>query len=59
MPDGGTSILLAGLKLMVGLAYAAQTRAVVDDGDDALRLEVERWEPSARAAVAQALAEVG
>ena len=33
---------------MVALGYAAQIRAVVDDGDDALRLEVERWEPEAR-----------
>ena len=48
----------AELELMVALGYAAQIRAVVDDGDDALRLEVERWEPEARAAVALALAEV-
>jgi hypothetical protein len=48
----------AELELMVALGYAAQIRAVVDDGDDALRLEVERWEPEARAAVARALAEV-
>ena len=34
-----------------------QIRAIVDDGDDALRLEVERWEPEARTAVARALAE--
>ena len=33
----------AELELMVALGYAAQIRAVVDDGDDALRLEVERW----------------
>jgi len=43
---------------MVALGYAAQIRAVLDHGDDALRLEVERWEPDARAAVARALAEV-
>ena len=48
----------AELELMVALGYAAQIRAIVDDGDDALRLEVERWEPEARAAVAQALAQV-
>ena len=48
----------AELELMVALGYAAQIRAIVDDGDDALRLEVERWKPEARAAVARALAEV-
>ena len=48
----------AELELMVALGYAAQIRAIVDDGDDALRLEIERWEPEARAAVARALAEV-
>ena len=48
----------AELELMVALGYAAQIRAIVDDGDDALRLEVERWEPEARTAVARALAEV-
>ena len=35
----------AELELMVALGYAAQIRAIVDDADDALRLEVERWEP--------------
>jgi hypothetical protein len=49
----------AELELMVALGYAAQIRAIVDDGADALRLEVERWEPEARSAVARALAEVG
>ena len=48
----------AELELMVALGYAAQIRAVVDEGDDALRRELERWEPEARAAVARALAEV-
>ena len=48
----------AELELMVALGYAAQIRAVVDDGDDALRLAVERWEPEARAAIARALADV-
>jgi hypothetical protein len=44
---------------MVGLGYVTQIRTVVDRGDDALRLEVQRWPPKARAAVARALAEVG
>jgi len=48
----------ADLELMVAPGYAAQIRAIVDDGDDALRHEVERWEPEARAAVTRALAEV-
>jgi len=34
----------AELELIVALGYATQIRAVVDDGDDALRLQVERWE---------------
>jgi hypothetical protein len=49
----------AELELMVALGYATRIRAIADDGDDALRLEVERWEPEARAAVSRALAEVG
>ena len=49
----------AQLGLMVGLGYVARIRALVDDGDHAFRLEVERWTPEARAAVARALAEVG
>lgn len=44
---------------MVGLGFAAQIRAIVDDEDDAFRLEVERWTPKTRAAVARALAEIG
>ena len=40
------------------LGWIALEHRVVVTGDDALRLEVERWEPDARAAVARALAEV-
>jgi hypothetical protein len=49
----------AQLGLMVGLGYAERIRAIVDHRDDAFRLEVERWTPKTRAAVARALAEVG
>ena len=48
----------AELELMVALGYAAQIRAIVEDGDDALRLAVERCEPEARTALARALAEI-
>jgi hypothetical protein len=43
---------------MVALGYAAQIHAIVDDGDNGLRLDVERWEPEARTAIARALAQV-
>jgi hypothetical protein len=61
VPEPGedlSTLSTAELKLMVGLAYVAQIRAIVDDGDDAFRLEVERWAETG-AAVARALAEVG
>ncbi len=40
------------------ISYAQAISAFVDQGEEALRLELERWEPDARAAVASALAEV-
>ena len=46
------------MKFVFAITYAQAIRAVVDQGDDALRAEVERWEPEARATVARALAEV-
>ncbi len=48
-----------GMKFIFAISYAQAIRAFVDEGEDALRSEVERWEPEARAAVARALAEVG
>jgi hypothetical protein len=36
-----------------------ELNAVVDHGNDALRSELEKWEPETRAALARALAEVG
>jgi hypothetical protein len=48
----------ADMKLVFALAYAQSIRAVVEGGDDALRAEIERWEPETREAVADALAEV-
>jgi hypothetical protein len=46
------------MKFIFAISYAQAIQAFVDQGEDALRSELERWEPDARAAVAQALAEV-
>lgn len=46
------------LKFIFAISCAQAIQAFVDRGDDALRSELERWEPEARATVAQALAEV-
>ena len=46
------------MKLIFAISYAQAISAFVDQGDGALRSEVERWEPDARTAVARALAEV-
>jgi hypothetical protein len=46
------------MKLVFALTYAQAIHAVVEQGKDALRTEVERWEPGAREAVADALAQV-
>ena len=47
------------LHLVFALSHATEIRAVVDDGDDALRSKVEGWTPKARASLARVLAEVG
>jgi hypothetical protein len=46
------------MKFIFAISYAQALRAFVDQGDNALRTELERWEPEARATVARALAEV-
>ena len=46
------------LKFIFAISYAQAIQAFVDQGEDALRSELERWEPEARATVARALAEV-
>jgi len=46
------------MKFIFAISFAQAIRAFVDHGEDALRSELERWEPEARATVAQALAEV-
>ena len=46
------------MKFIFAISYAQAIQAFVDDGDEALRTEVERWEPEAREAVCRALAEV-
>jgi hypothetical protein len=46
------------MKFVVAISYAQAIRAFVDEGEEALRSELERWEPDVRATVASALAEV-
>jgi hypothetical protein len=46
------------MKFIFAITYAQAISAFVDQGKEALRSELERWEPEARAAVASALAEV-
>ena len=47
------------LGLVFIISQADEIRAVVDRGDDALRSELEGWEPKTRAALTRALAAVG
>jgi hypothetical protein len=44
------------MKFIFAISYAQAIRAFVDEGEGALRSELERWEPEARATVARALA---
>ncbi len=46
------------LYLVFALSHATEIRAVVDHGDDAIRSEVESWEPQTRATLARVLAKV-
>jgi hypothetical protein len=46
------------MKFIFAISYAQAIQAFVDDGDEDLRTEVDRWEPEAREAVGRALAEV-
>ncbi len=46
------------MKFIFAISYAQAISAFVEDGDQAFRTEVERWEPEAREAVGRALAEV-
>jgi hypothetical protein len=46
------------MKFVFAITYAQAISAFADRGDDALRMEIERWEPEARTTVARALAEV-
>ena len=46
------------MKFIFAISYAQAISAFVDQGEEALRSELERWEPEARATVARALAEV-
>ena len=46
------------MKFIFAISYAQAIEAFADQGEEALRSELERWEPEARATVARALAEV-
>jgi hypothetical protein len=46
------------MKFIFAISYAQAINAFLDQGEDALRSELERWEPEARATVARAIAEV-
>ena len=46
------------MKFIFAISYAQAIQAFVVQGEEALRSELERWEPEARATVARALAEV-
>jgi hypothetical protein len=46
------------LNLVFAMSHASEIRAVVEDGDDALRSELEKWGPDERATFARVLAEV-
>ena len=45
------------MKFVFALSHAQAIRGFAEHGDDAVRAEVDRWEPEARASVARALAE--
>ena len=46
------------LSLIFATTYAPAIRAVADHGDEALRTELQSWEPESRAALARALSGV-
>lgn len=46
------------MKFIFAISYAQAIQAFVDQGEEALRSELERWDPEARATVARALADV-
>ena len=46
------------LAIVIALSCAKEIRAVVDQGDDALRSELRRWESDTRETVGRALAEI-
>ena len=46
------------LALVIAMSCANEIRAVVDQGDGALCLELQRWEPDTRQTLARALAQV-
>jgi hypothetical protein len=46
------------MKLVFAISHVQAIQAVAEHGDDALRTEIERWEPEERLAVATALAEI-
>lgn len=47
------------LELVVALGYASEIQAVLDRGEEALRSQIEGWEPETRATLSRVLAEIG
>ena len=47
------------LNLVFAMTYANEIRTVIDEGGDALRSTLQKWEPESRAVLTRALAEVG
>ena len=43
---------------MIALSHANEIRAVLDNGEEALRSAIKSWDPEERATLARALAEV-
>jgi hypothetical protein len=47
------------LNMVFAMSYASEIRAVVDQGDEALRSALRRWDAESRAALSRALAAIG
>ena len=46
------------MKFVFALSHAQAISAFVERGDEAIRVEVQHWDPEARASIARALADV-
>jgi hypothetical protein len=52
------SLSWSEMEFILAISHAQAIQAFVDKGEEALRSDLERWEPEARTTVARALAEV-